>query len=301
VSAFATVLAVAAVSVGPAPVTEVLSGPVLHEPSSYGTTVVGLLPGRGSTSSLGVSVDGGPATRIPALAPVGSRAVPHLGTDAQGRVVVVYPRCVKGRCDLYSARPDGTHEQRVPGVNAPGESQFQGAMDRGNVAFLRTRAAYRTSLYLRRVGRPATLVTQEGGDDVALSGDHIAQIRDGSGEAGLCELPTVEVRRPDGAVHRIARKSCGENGQRYGSLAFLGRHLLFLSYEGSAGTSRTRVFRTTLNGNRLERAEGPRRAVAYAPSGPRAGVALIEPASSDGLSMRSVRELAFASPGPAKR
>lgn len=271
----------------------------LERPASHGTTVAGLLPGKGSTRRLGVSVDGRRPVAIAGLEPVSALAAPHIGTDADGGVVVVYPRCATSdgsRCDLYQAGVDGRGEQLVPGVNTAGSSELQGAIDHGSVAFLRSAGdlyAHHASLYLRPVGGAARRLTRAGGTEIALSGDHIAQVRDIDPGIGICGEPSVEVRGTDGGVRRVKSTVCGLNGQSLGSLTFAGGHLTFLAHDGADGVPRTTIYRTAPDGTRLTHAAGPRRAVGFAPTGPRAGVAVVVHGHDGPTSMVAVAGLAF--------
>jgi hypothetical protein len=273
----ATALVFLVASVSPALSAGAGHGQVLQQPTSHGETIVGVLPGHGRTRSLAVRTAGRPAAPIPGIAPVDRNAVPRVGTDAAGREVVVYRRCPQGRCDLYSVRLDGTHERPIPGVSSRRGDEFVGAMDHGDVAFVRSapKAAGGSGLFLRRVGERARLVTRRAGDEVALSGDHIAQRRDTDPGFGICGMPTVEVLTPDGRRRTIKRVGCGLDGQGFDSLSFVDDHLLFLAYNGSDGPARTRIYRTALDGSALEHADGPKTAVAYAPTGPDHGVALV--------------------------
>lgn len=256
----------------------------LDWPTSYGTTVVGLLPGQGPTRRLGVSLHGRPAVAIAGPEAISMHATPHIGTDADGSVVVVYPRCATatgGRCDLYRVGVTGGAERPVPGVNTPGSSELQGAMDHGSVAFLRSRDskggfdAEHVSLYRLPAGGKARLVTRAGGDEIALSGTHIAQVRNIDWSSGVCGEPSVEILDADGVLRHVFGTVCGLNGQSVGSLNFWGGKLTFLSYNGADGPVQTRIYRTTLHSSVLTYAPGPHRAVAFAPTGARSGVAML--------------------------
>lgn len=257
----------------------------LGRPSSFGTTVVGLMPGQGSTRRLGVSVHGRPAVAIAGLHAISMRATPHVGTDTDGSVVVVYPRCATAagaRCDLYQAGVSGGAERRVAGVNTSGSSELQGAIDRGSVAFLRSRDsrggfyAEHVSLYRRPADGKAGLVTRAGGSAIALSGTHIAQVRDIDPGVALCGMPSVEILDATGALRRVKSTMCGLNGQSFGSLNFWGGKLLFLAFNGADGPARTTIYRTALHSSVLTHASGPLNAVAFAPTGARSGVALLD-------------------------
>jgi len=272
----------------------------LERPTSHGTTVVGTLPGHGATRHLGVSVRGGKAVAIAGVEPVSVLARPHVGTDANGGIVVVYPRCATtdgARCDLYQVGVDGRGEQPVPGVNTPGSSELQGSMDRGDVAFLRSAhdlRAEHASLYLRPAGGEARLLSRAGGSEIALSGDHVAQVRDVDPYVGICGLPAVEVRDVDsGDVRHVIGRACGLNGQRLGSLNFAGGRLTFLAWDGADGVPGTKIYRTAEDGTGTTHTDGPRRAVAFAPTGPRTGVAVVLRGREGPTAMVAVRKLAF--------
>lgn len=279
----------------------------LDRPTSSGTTVVGLMPGDGPTRSLGVSVRGRPAVAIAGIQPISMRATPHVGTDANGSVVVVYPRCAGptgGRCDLYEVAVTGGAERAVAGVNTSRFSELQGAMDRGSIAFLRSRDSRggfysdHVSLYRRPAGKKAELVTRAGGSEIALSGTHIAQVRDIDSGGALCGEPSVEILDAAGALRRVTSTTCGLNGQSFGSPNFWGGKLTFLFFNGVTGPQQTRIYRTALHSSALTSTAGPHHAVAFAPTGARSGVALIDDEWADlpVISMVRLTKMSFQAP-----
>lgn len=306
-SSLATLVAVAAALApvaGAAPTRTPLDWE-LDWPTSFGTTVVGLMPGQGSTQRLGVSLHGRPAVAIAGLPAISAHATPHIGTDADGAVVVVYPRCANAggvRCDLYQAGVRGGTERPVAGVNTSGFSELQGAMDHGSVAFLRSRDsrggffAQHVSLYRRPAGGKAALVTRAGGTEIALSGDHIAQVRDIDQGYELCGKPAVEILDATGALRRVMTTGCGLNGQSFGSLNFWGGKLTFLASFGSAGPAQTRIYRTALHSSALTYASGLHYALAFAPTGARSGVAMVDDEWDGPISMLGIAQLSFRAP-----
>lgn len=116
-------------------------------------------------------------------------AVPHLGTDAAGRRVVVYPRCSADRasaCNLYAYDLESRTEQALSTVNASAAGELEGTMQGGAIAFTRSRPADAAApiaegaepgraLLYRSVGGSTRRVSRRGGTSLALRGDRIAQ------------------------------------------------------------------------------------------------------------------------------
>jgi hypothetical protein len=290
-SAFALPAAAPATTVTPLPWS-------LGQPSASGTTtVVGVLP---TDHRIGLSTAGAPAAPVDHLDPVVKGAAPHLGTDASGHRLLVYPRCRGARlasgCDLYEARLDGTGERKVPGVNTAAGNELVGVMDRGDVAFLRSaKGVGDPGLYLRRRGGRAVRVTAAGGTELALRGRWIAQVRDADPTVGACGLPTVELRSFGGKVRTVQTRRCGLSGQSLTGVGFVGGLLEFLSYD-AVGSGATTVFRTAPAARTLSRADGPRYARGFAATGLATGIATLADASdpsSGRTTLGAVRGLSF--------
>lgn len=151
-------------------------------------------------------------------------AQPSVGTDRDGRRVVVYPRCSTSQissCDLYSYTTSTGRERRIAGVNRATVGEVDGSMERGAVAFNRWTstsvpstvdtlpASERTRLFHKAPGGVAQLVTERGGRQLALRDRWIAQVRDTDPSATECGRPTVEVVSVGGQRRTARASGCG--------------------------------------------------------------------------------------------
>ncbi len=209
---------------------------------------------------------GGIPQPVTGTGPLPAWAQPSLGTNASGRAVVVYPRCGDpadvASCDLYSYELAAKRERQLPGLNARGAGEVDGAMTRGAVAFNRWQggtalprrrlADETTRLMYRPVGGPTRLVTRRGGRQLALRGRWIAQVRNlVPFSAGECGRPAVELISL-GGQRRIARAGiCGEQGRVPSWPRFAGADLVWAE---SWGDEPGHVYRYGQRARRLFRA-----------------------------------------------
>lgn len=208
--------------------------------------------------------------------PLPDWAVPHVGTDAAGRVVVTYPRC-SGEgvgCDLYAYDVAAGAERRVAGAATSGE-EVEGVLRRGRLLLARSvtvRGEVQRWLSIAaREGAPLRLVTRFGGTQLALRGRVIAQVRDTDPGSAICGQPSIEeVDTRTGRRELIDATSCGMDGAQVAAPAFVSGSLL---WTWSAGDRTPYLYRLAATGART-RAKLPSGTIAFAPTALRAGYAL---------------------------
>lgn len=200
-------------------------------------------------AALLVGVAGAAPTLVTAAGTLPAWAQPHLGTNSAGAAVVIYPRCATAAvssCDLHSYEVRARRTRRLGGgVRTTTVGETEGVMARGALAFTRWLAAspptlgagaVRTRLMYRPVGGPVREVTTRGGQQLALWGDWIAQVRDTDPSRGECGQPTVELVSTRGRRRTVRSYGCGiENFGPLG-LRFHRGHLLWARWSiGSGG------------------------------------------------------------------
>jgi hypothetical protein len=118
------------------------------------------------------------------------------GTDAQGRQVLIYSRCPRGRCTSIHLLDVATGQERRLKVTVGRGCQLAGpSIERGTLMFVRMGSCPRRGIWLRRTGAPARRLSRAA--DTCCT----AQLADGtvvwlgSAPGGL----RVTVRAPDGA------------------------------------------------------------------------------------------------------
>ncbi|MDQ8045552.1 MAG: hypothetical protein REI11_13185 [Patulibacter sp.] len=228
-------------------------------------------------------------------------AIPHVGTDTHGAPVVTYPRCgssAVASCDLYAWNVDTHVEQRVAAAARGGVGEIEGAFDGGALVFSRWTGKGKPVTFIdhQQVFAPTTLfyrpahgsvrrLAAPGGEQLALRGRWIAQVRDTTTPEndGLCGVSTVELVSVSGKTVRPMRTTgCGLNGQSSAGPSFIGGGLMFALVENDAGDGI--VLRRGLAATaRAQQARTPDVLIGFAPSSPTAGYALVEryPADAD--------------------
>lgn len=190
--------------------------------------------------------------RIAGIASLPTWAVPHLGTDKDGGAVLVYPRCAKhavSSCNLYAWDLTDERERALAEANTPGVGETEGVLDHGSLAFSRWTSARdpidvlqdqneATALFYAPVGGAARRLGS-GGQQLALSGDWIAQIRDtrgphGSGSSRYCGDSTVELVSVAGEGRFAVRSMPCGSIKTFQSPTFVGDALIF----GATGSDR---------------------------------------------------------------
>lgn len=192
-----------------------------------------------SSARLFVGVGVAAPSLVPEVGSLPRWAHPHVGTDSQGRTVVVYPRCSDASvssCDLWQYRVDRRTAVRLSGVNSATKGETEGAMDHGALAYTRWTAETApplgngvtpTTLMYKPAGRSTRVVTKRGGQQLALSGDLIAQARLRNPNYGECGTRAVETITTTGHRHTVRTYICGLDGHTPLGLAFVDGRLLW--------------------------------------------------------------------------
>lgn len=174
-------------------------------------------------------------------------AYPHVGTNRQGHIVVIYPRCSSAAardCDLWAYDVDRGKATALAGVNSAGVGETEGAMASGSVAFTRWTAMAEptrgggdatTRLMYKPARGGARLVTRKGGQQIALSGNQIAQVRDVAPTSIECGQPSVELLTTAGLRRTVRRYRCGADGHTPLGLGFVRGRLLWAMHGGDQG------------------------------------------------------------------
>lgn len=171
------------------------------------------------------------------LAGVPTWAQPHLGTDAAGRAVAVYPRCASdaiNSCDLYAWDVVANVERPIDEVNRSSVGELEGTMQHGAVAWTVAPAgetagataapdAERTLRY-RSTSGPSRTITTKGGRQLALRSGEIAQtVLNADQESSRVEL----VRVRDRSRRTLVQVSGGAGPRWPVGLRFFGAELRF--------------------------------------------------------------------------
>lgn len=212
---------------------------------ALGSHVIAVAPAAGLTELSAVTASTGELwfsrlddrpTKL-SLAGVPAWAQPHLGTDAAGRAVAVYPRCAADAidsCDLFAWDVLANTERRLDEVNRASVGELEGTMQRGAVAWTvaPTGAAgqvsagpelQRTLMYRAAAGAPRT-ITARGGRRLALRSGQIAQVvLNADQESSRVEL----VRVRDRSRRTLVRVSGGAGPRTPVGLRFTGAQLRF--------------------------------------------------------------------------
>ena len=195
-----------------------------------------------TSTPLLVGQNGAAPVQVPVAGPIPEWAYPHVGSDRRGRAVVIYPRCPGAdvsSCDLWAYFVASRTSSPVKRVNTAAAGETEGVMIGGAVAFTRwtaestpTRndAHATTTLMYKPATADARLVTRRGGQQLALSGDRIAHIRDVDETTGECGQPTVELITTSGRRSVVRTYRCGLDGHSPRGLAFVKGRLLWVMH-----------------------------------------------------------------------
>lgn len=214
-----------------------------------GTGVADLVPAEGVEPILGAR------TSFPAI---------HVGTDARGRAVVTYPRCVRSGkdsapvrdCDLFVYDVASAKERRIAETRRPARDEFEAVMDRGALLYSAQAArlastAADAGLWYRPAGGRDRRIAQNPGRELALRGTRIAQVITDGAKAGEepCDNSTLVLRSTRGAARAIARDCLYPYGydpygrqDAWASPSFAGSRLYWARITGA----RPNVFRLDL-------------------------------------------------------
>ncbi len=204
--------------------------------SARGDVVV-MTQTAGTQTTLLAGRGGAVPTPIVGTGPLPTWARPHVGTNRSGHVVAVYPRCsgpLVATCDLYVYDFATLKETALAGVSRPNAGEVEGDMDRGAMAFSRWRLKAEptgsgdeatTLLYKPASGAARVVSKTKGGQQLALRGQQIGQIRDINPSAASCGTPSVELLSTSGSRRLIRQSHCGEEGNHPTGLDFVGSRL----------------------------------------------------------------------------
>lgn len=143
----------------------------------------------------------------------------HVGSDAGGRAVVTYPRCVgigkasagARNCDLHVYDIASGTDRLIPGVRRSGRDEYEAVMDRGALLYsaLGQKQQLRpdSGLWYRPAGGTERRIARNPGRELALRGTRIAQVITDGAKAGEepCENTTLVLRSTQGTARAIAR------------------------------------------------------------------------------------------------
>ncbi len=169
---------------------------VLPQIDALGSQVIAIAPAEGLTAESSLTASSGNLwfsrlddrpTKLQ-LAGVPAWAQPHLGTDAAGRAVAIYPRCAgtaRSSCDLYAWDVAANTERPLTEANRRDAGELEGTMAGGALAWTVAPAdeaataadtpdAERTLMY-RPAGGAPKLASNVGGRRLALRSGQIAQ------------------------------------------------------------------------------------------------------------------------------
>lgn len=195
---------------------------------------------------------------------------PHIGTDARGHAVIVYPSCVKNACDLHALDPATGADAPLPGASSPGVNEVEGDLDRGALAYVtapagRPRSGH-SQLRYRPAGGPSRILDRLGGGYLDLDRGRILTVRSGGDGAGdgtcgseLLELTTVATRTRT----LISRQNCGQDEQTITGAGFVGKRRVAWSIGALSGS--TFAQRDLAASARTQRVHSIHKFIAYAP------------------------------------
>ena len=153
------------------------------------------------------------------------------GTDAQGRTVLIYSRCPRGRCTSIHLLDVVTGQERRLKVTLGRLCQIAGtSIERGTLMFVRMGSCPRRGIWLRRPGAPARRLSRAA--DTCCT----AQLADGavawlgSTAGGL----RVTVRAADG--NRFSLFAVDDFSERVAAVGFLIAHDGYLYWSSAAHT-----------------------------------------------------------------
>ncbi len=136
----------------------------------------------------------------------------HVGSDADGRPVVIYPRCSEAAspsgCRLVSYSVPDQVERRIPGVP---RGAFEGVMRRGALLYASVGSSSSRGLWYRPNGAVTRRLAAYPGTDLALSRSRAAHvIADGEKTAGEepCTNSAVVLRSLRGGPGEVLARRC---------------------------------------------------------------------------------------------
>ncbi len=159
----------------------------------------------------------------------------HFGTTAAGRVVLVWPTCSAGDCDLHAYDPASGQDQALSGAASTDSYELEGDLDRGALAFsvrLKELPSIVSTdipaqrLRYRAAGGAVRTLTDLGGSFIEMDRGRILSARSVLGGAeggGECGAAILELTRVNGTRQRVGRQGCGENFQMIAGAGFVSR------------------------------------------------------------------------------
>jgi hypothetical protein len=159
-----------------------------------------------------------------------------LGTDAAGRTLAVYQRCVPGPCRLLTYDP-ATGREAVAATAPPGRISAV-ALDRGTITYAMVEGHRSKILSVPLGGGPTRTVLAARGEITALdtSRHGLAYVRVTPYLGAGGSDNHLVLRRPDGSERRVATTGYGmENGADIAAVGFTGHDLVW-GVTGSHGT-----------------------------------------------------------------
>jgi hypothetical protein len=256
-----------------------------------GVLAIAAIADDNASSTLMVSTDGTAPVTAAGAGALPRWALPHLGTDAAGRVIVTYPRCsaqAVSSCDLYTWDLASRTERRLSTLSKTGVGETEGVFSHGAVAFNRWigkatpgalvdghQAYEQTTLFFKPSGGATRQISTHGGRQLALRGSWIAQVRDTetADDGGICGVSSTELVSITGKrVKTLHRLTCGENGQETAGPSFVGDSLYFAAAANLLGDGV--VYRYRVGGATIVQRRTRHALCGFASTGARTGYAL---------------------------